>query len=513
MCGIAGFVGCGHSENSEDLATEYIKQLKHRGPDHQDYVRDNENVLCSTRLKIFDLSDAGNMPMYSADGGVVVAYNGEIYNHADLRTEIGGEWFSSSDTEVLIRAYQKWGIGCLSRLNGMFAFALYDKVLDTMFLVRDRLGIKPLYYRRSLSGINFASEPQVLSNRRPNLDTIGRFLVDGRYGDTRETFFDGVKELGAGSYMAIHNGRTVTNKYWEPLCCVGCVTRHDYYETLVDAVRIRCKADVPVGLMLSGGLDSSVIAAIAGDINCITVSYGNRETDELSQARRVVDSVGINSHHIPEVTPDFVREYMGDVVRAQGEPFGGVAVFGDFLAAMNARKMGMYVLLEGQGADECLGGYGWYRDIDDGTGRTKRIQDLRATKLPRVLRFKDRSSMAHGVEIRVPFLDHRLVGLSMMLTQEQTNNKNILRSAAEGLLPLDTVYAEKRSCVTPQTSWLRHELRGMVVDALDTLLQRGFLDAYSVRSKCSDFFEHGADNSFFVWRWLVLEHWYREFID
>lgn len=486
-----------------------IDALHHRGPDGRGVYRDGDVTLLSTRLKIFDLSDRGAMPMQ--DGNVVLVYNGEIYNYLDLRNEIGGEWKTGTDTEVVLRAYQKWGISCLSRLNGMFAFCLHDHLLGATYLVRDRLGIKPLYYVRLLSGVTFASEPQLLGSK-PNEDTVRRFIVDGRYDDTTETFFDGVNSLGAGQYMVIHDNRTVTETYWTPQG-PSWFSASDYMDILEDAVRIRCRADVPRAVMLSGGLDSSIIAHMAGLESAITVLYGDRATDEVEHASRVAQHIGISNHMTPEVDPWFVQEYFSDVTRALGEPFGGLAVFGDYLAARLARKQGIYVLLEGQGADECWGGYSWYDKVDDGTRRARMLQDLRSTKLPRVLRFKDRASMEHGVELRVPFLDHRLVEASMGLNRDDITGKAGLRREVEGRLPLDVVYADKRSRVTPQTKWLRYDLQSMVGGMLDRFLDRGLVDKEVVTKRYSEFVEHGADNSAYWWRLLSLEQWYREFID
>lgn len=619
MCGIAGgwFSAKQNEGRLDELANTMLNSIAHRGPDDGGYVIDDNVFIGNRRLKIFDLSDAGNQPFFSEDGQIWLVFNGEIYNHYELRAELDPEFafHSHTDTEVLLRAYEKWGMNFLQKLNGMFAIAIWDKRKNQLILARDRVGIKPLFYHETNDSFLFASEIKALlmagSTREPNLAIMKDYLVDGFYDHTDQTFFKDILQMKPGHYLVVSVNGIRQETYWNPASFVNQpVVKtgeiiEKYMAILNDAVRLRMRADVPYSVMLSGGLDSSMIASMASDhlvdhkLNVMTVRYDNPLYNEGPWADLVCEGKGWNEYNTV-IDPSHVPELFGQALWHQDEPFGGVSIFGDMVLAEFAREHGIYVLLEGQGADETLGGYEYYniyhladlyekdkkaaiefyrcyaekRDIpvsdpekqlldlinmildpqeaitQDGTcpvrpdalsddfakhlgtnlqstvthnNRFRKISfdDLTATKLPRVIRFKDRSSMMHGVELRVPFLDHRLVELSFGISPEALLNsgytKACFRKRMEDRLPLETCYHVKRQVQTPQREWLRTALKPIVDEVVhsESFSSRGLFDAKRVQDVYKEFINspESYPNSFFVWQWLSIEEWYRMFID
>ncbi len=617
MCGIAG--GWYRTERDNDelatLADSMLNAIAHRGPDDGGYVSNNRLFLGNRRLKIFDLSGAGNQPFFSDDGGIWLVFNGEIYNHYELRAELEGSYnfHSHTDTEVLLHAYEKWGMDCLDKLNGMFAFALWDDHKQSLYLCRDRLGIKPLYYHCSEDALLFASEIKSILvagvERHMDRSVIRDYLTDGFYDHTNRTFFEGIRQLKAGSFLTITESGKAETLYWNPIDeLLGREPDEqvlpEYWDTLEDAIKLRMRADVPYAVMLSGGLDSSVIAALADahldgeTLNTMTVRYPDPKYDEGSWADHVAEGRAWNRYSTV-IDSGHVTSMFQQAMWHQDEPFGSVALFGDMVLSELARKQGIYVLLEGQGADETLAGYEYYyihRIIDlmksdpsaarrshreyalrrgikddsvdahfdqlvstsmqagkrlgqDGTlpvrpdaispsleqavdagfaihqtgtaiGNTC-YNDLTSTKLPRVLRFKDRSSMMHGIELRVPFLDHRLVELSQAIPTDclidSGYTKFCLRKKMANRLPTETCFHVKRQIQTPQREWLRTLLKPTMDEIMhsQSFAGRDILNMEVARKLYDDYVDHPQrfPNGFFVWQWLSIEQWARTFLD
>lgn len=619
MCGIAGIWKRGGSLKGDLVYSldKMLESIAHRGPDDGGMAVGEQVALGNRRLSIFDLSEAGNQPFFSDDGQVWLVLNGEIYNHLELRQQLAGDFCfkSNTDTEVLLRAYEKWGMGCLEHLNGMFAFAIWDARLKTLFLCRDRIGIKPLYYHFDGEELHFGSEIKALLaaglEGKADWAVWQDYLVDGYYDHTDKTFFRDFLQVKQGHYLAISQSGLRERCYWdlhervEGHKGVSAHPEEEYWDLLEDAVSLRMRADVPSAVMLSGGLDSSVIATLAAShlppesLQVGTFRHQDPRFDEGCWADLVAFGKGWHQNDVT-LCETHVEEMFTQALWHQDEPFGSVASFADMLLASKARDRGILVLLEGQGADETLGGYEYYysyyladlhqsnpgkakklfeqyallrgmkkqhldaaykellakgasvqggvgqdgtkntmsqllmNDFSQGKGtgwalkhnfdsrfETVLYRDLTMTKVPRVLRFKDKASMMYGVELRVPFLDHRLLELSFQIPASRKMvagyTKNCLRTGIGKRLPREICYHVKRQIQTPQGEWLRGALRPMVEEVIfsKSFRERGIFDVAQVHKIYRDCVEHPSryPNTFFVWQWLQLEWWFRIFVD
>ncbi|MBP1598701.1 MAG: hypothetical protein H6Q05_4078, partial [Acidobacteria bacterium] len=320
MCGLGGYVGSG----SRQILEAMTSLLTHRGPDWRGvWMRDGIG-LAHTRLSILDLTPAGSQPMVSADGRFVLVYNGEIYNYRELRSQLqqAGEIFlSSSDTEVLLHGYRKWGSRVVEKLRGMFAFGIWDDAHRRLFLARDRLGIKPLFYAPLSDGLVFGSEIKALFAhpdlcRKMNPGAVDVYFELG-YIPGPNTIFQGVQALAPGCLLEYGEGSLSIQRYWRPEFQVEHAERNEAAlsdeldQRLHDAVRSHLVADVPVGAFLSGGIDSSLVCAIAQrhspePIHTFTIGFDGGG-DERVFARSVAAHIGSN-HHEQVITADIVQE-------------------------------------------------------------------------------------------------------------------------------------------------------------------------------------------------------------
>lgn len=382
MCGIAAGIG-------QDLPPTHelesaLATLAHRGPDDSGACLDGQVWLGSRRLAIQDLTRAGHMPM-QVEGLVSIVFNGEIYNYVEIRDELiahGHRFASESDTEVLLRAYLQWGPDCLPRLNGMWAFVISDRRDGSTFIARDRFGVKPLYYAQSSGCTLFASEPKFIlavwpTTRAVNERALYELLAERRVSVARQSFYHSISVFPAGSYAIVRPGDAAVRSvpFWSyPDAADPGDSRRleeledDFCHLLEDSVRLRLRSDVPVGITLSGGLDSTAILSAtqrigtAGPLFAFTSVYGDHALyDEHSWAR-----IAVAPH--PSVVLDEVdapaREWMetlGDIVWHMDGPGISPAVFPLWRIMRSARAKGIPVLLEGQGADELLGGYATHR--------------------------------------------------------------------------------------------------------------------------------------------------------
>ncbi|MFO0730922.1 MAG: asparagine synthase (glutamine-hydrolyzing) [Nitrospiraceae bacterium] len=342
--------------------------------------------LAHRRLAIIDLSEAGHQPMASADGRDWITYNGEIYNFVELRQELrelGWSFRSASDTEVLLAAYRQWGLACLDRLNGMFAFALWDGVLRQLVCARDRMGEKPFYYAWKDGRLAFASELKAV------LPAVGAITVNqplayayldgGRLDYTDETFVEQVRQLEPAHYLLIKDGRLVKGQYWSlPIDRQQTVDESDaavrerFRVLLSDAVRIRLRSDVAVGSCLSGGLDSSAIVCVTQDFlrasasalprgsyprqKTFSACFAQEHFDERRYIQELVRARGLDAHYtIPD--PKELATVVEHLVWQHDEPFGSTSIFAQWAVMRLVSESGVKVVLDGQGADELLGGY------------------------------------------------------------------------------------------------------------------------------------------------------------
>ena len=350
------------------------KCLSHRGPDHQaQWVAENRLVgLVHRRLSIIDLSVDGNQPMRSPSGRFVVTFNGEIYNYIELRAELearGRSFRTQSDTEVLLASFEDWGVeGALNRVLGMFALALWDRRDHRLTLTRDRPGKKPLYYAKVDGSLYFASEMKallkVMDGGVIDRESLHHYLSLG-YIPAPRTIYENIREIPAGSLMNVDEAlQTSIHRYWTlPAPSSTNISFEDAVEEtetrLRDAVRIRLRADVPVGLFLSGGIDSGLLAALASEessepIRTFTISFGESRFDESAHAALVAERYGTDHTVIP-LNPD-LETLVPRVVRAYDEPFADPSALPTFAVA-EAAAQEVRVVLNGEGADELFAGY------------------------------------------------------------------------------------------------------------------------------------------------------------
>lgn len=369
MCGICGTSGPGASEAA---VKKMLAAMPHRGPDGQGFWSGNAVVLGHARLAIVDLSERGRQPMVSRDATIAATVNGEIYNYPELRWELealGAVFASDCDSEVVLHAYRAWGTDSFVRFNGMFAFALHDVESGRLLIVRDRLGIKPVYYHRNGDDISFASDTKALliAAGRTNwdIDPIGlaQYLAHQNLFDER-TLFAGIEAVRPGHYLEIDGGSAVQHPYWvadfttrDPSPELDAEVGH----TLENAVRRHLMSDVPVASYLSAGIDSSLVAAIAArelDTPLATFTGSFREGgwyDEVSGARLTAGHIGAENTAVA-VGPDDMRAHFDDMVHALDEPRMGLGAFAQYMVAKTAagsRKM----ILTGHGGDELFSGY------------------------------------------------------------------------------------------------------------------------------------------------------------
>lgn len=546
-----------------------VQAQRHRGPDARD-VRSvaPQVVFGHSRLSILDLSDAGRQPMASSSGRFVIVFNGEVYNYLELRLELADYPYSTrTDTEVVLAAYERWGDACVEKLIGMFAFVIWDAREERLFAARDRFGVKPLHLHTSTDGsVIVASEIRALHAAgvpaKPDETAWSSYLTHGVLEATPRTFWEGISSLPAGHALAVDAGGQRTWRWYDLPSRIGDeddsrpieTVREECRSLLEESVSLRFRSDVPVGITISGGLDSSLLLGVVrrvqgaeNDVVAFTFVTGDPKYDELPWVERALKY----TRHplvICRLDPREVPQLAFSMYQAQGGPFGGIPTLAYARIFQIARGRGVTVLLDGQGMDEQWAGYDYYRSnlhtpvplVQGATDpalrpevlvpefreyaeipavpepfsdrlRNLQYRDLFYTKLPRALRFNDRLSMRSSTELREPFLDHRLVELAMrQATDRKIQNgtgKWFLRSLAAELLPGKLVESPKRAVQTPQREWLRGPLRGWATDCIEDALSvygGQWLDPAAVRHAWDDYCQGRVDNSFFVWQWLSL---------
>lgn len=384
MCGIAGIARLDGTlaPGDGDAVRRMLEAQGHRGPDGSGLHRAGRAVLGHRRLAIIDLSAAAAQPMANEDGTIWLTYNGELYNHAELRDELvalGHRFRSRGDSEVLLHGYEAWGIpGLLGRLEGMFGFALYDAPRARLVLARDRLGIKPLYYAVARDGtwVAFASEVRALGRsglvaRDPDPDALLGFLALGSV-PAPSTMLRPVRCLRPGHYLVAGRGGLSERRYWElPGPAAAPVTGdpvRDLRERLPRVVARHLVSDVPVGLFLSGGVDSAALAALArplapDGLHTLTVTFAEGELDEGPLARRVAAAFGTEHHEVPVTAEDFLQEVPAFFEAMDQPTHDGVNTY---FVARAARKAGLTVVLSGVGGDEVFWGYPQHRRLRGG---------------------------------------------------------------------------------------------------------------------------------------------------
>lgn len=549
-----------------------VDSQRHRGPDGEGIYVDpsRKAALGHNRLSIIDKSEAGRQPMVSASGNLVITYNGEVYNYLELRRELesGYDFKTSSDTEVVLAAFEKWGEGCLERLIGMFAFVIWDESTKSAFAARDRFGVKPFYYHRKLDGtIVFASEIKAIHAagvpRKINKQAWSSYLTYGLYDHSTETFWQDIYSLPGGHFLKVRDGRMSVSKWYDLRERVGDAydqrpeseVEEEYSALMRDSVRLRFRSDVPVGVNLSGGIDSSTLLGLIdrvqkdnSNVNAFTFTTGDERYDELPWVSQMLAGTG-HPLIVSNLTSAEVPELAESVQFHQDEPFGGLPTLAYAKLFETARKNGSIVLLDGNGMDEQWAGYDYYStplngghpSLVQGTKespvrpecltpefrslavpaevsrvfpdmlRNLQYRDAIYTKIPRAMRFNDRISMRSSVELREPFLDHRLFELALRQPSERKidkfQGKVLLRKIAKSLIAEGLSEATKRPIQTPQREWLRGELRDWAGEMVRSALNNvggSWLNSDAVNATLNDFTKGSGDNSFFVWQWISL---------
>lgn len=617
MCGINGIIGTETIENPKAVIEQMNRALAHRGPDADGVFLEHGIALGHRRLSIIDLSDDANQPFHSFDGKHTIVFNGEIYNYPELRAEIGDyPWRSGGDTEVILAAYRKWGSDFLHRLNGMFAFALWDNDRRSLLVARDRLGIKPLYYAKAGNGgIVFSSEIRALLEsglvkRSINRDGLADYL---RYQTVHapNTIVDGVEMLLPGHRIVATDSEMHIDAWYDLPGSVEPVI-HDRQrvltrvrELLTDAVALRMRADVDFGAFLSGGIDSSAIVGLMASvserpINTFNVSFREDEFSEAEHARTIAQR--FNTRHTEiELTADRFLELVPDALNALDHPSGDGP--NTYVVSKVTREEGVKMALSGLGGDELFAGYGIFKQsvqmldkrwvmsfpkfarkmaggalqlAKPGIASWKAteviLQDyldlehaypisrltlpnplikglLNNSKLPPnavrkylehelsparpgfelpylsqvslaeigsymqnvLLRDTDQMSMAHALEVRVPFLDHRLVRYVLGVPDPYKyphTPKKLLTDALGELLPSSIIDRKKMGFTLPWEHWMRNQLKPFCETALEHLKNRPEFNAEHIDRLWSRFLHRDRMITWSrVWHLVVLGYW------
>ncbi len=529
MCGIGGELRLDGGEPDLALMGRMLQRLARRGPDHEGIWSDGPLLLGHRRLAVIDLSDRSNQPMVDPDLGLALAFNGAIYNYRELRRELlakGYRFFSDGDTEVILKAYAEWGEQCVEHLIGMFALAIWNIRERCLFLARDRLGIKPLYFSRTPHAFRFASNSQALLEA-PDVDTaldpiaLHHQLTLHAVVPAPRTILLGIRKLAPATTLTITpDGRERSRVYWH-LKALRPPERRveaEWIEAVHAALRLAVRrrldvADVPVGVLLSGGLDSSLLVALLAetgirDLRTFSVGFEDQPEEkgsEFEYSDQVVARYQTR-HHKYMIPNDQVLQRLPEAVTCMAEPMVGQDAVAFFLLAERVSQA-VKVVQSGQGADEVFGGYFWYPRMAAETGsdleRFRRhyfdrdhaefletvapawhgpdhTAELIAERLAlpdadeyldQVLRLDvttlivddpvkrvDNMTMAWGLEARVPFLDHELVELAMQLPTDLKvggGGKYVLKKIARGLLPDAVIDRPKGYFPVPALKFVR----------------------------------------------------------
>ncbi len=380
MCGIAGYFNLHKkAEPDRELLGRMVNQIRHRGPDEFGAYLDDKCVLGQARLSIIDLA-GGSQPLCNEDGSVWVTFNGEIFNYIELRPELekaGHRFRTQSDTEVIIHGYEQWGRQCLSHFNGQFAFALYDKRDESLFIARDRLGIRPVFYTTHNGRFYFASEIKSIFcdlsiPRRIDMKGLDEVFTWWTTAPPR-TAFENINELAAGTFLQIKKGRVSIDRYWSmdfpetfdrarPLRSWA----EELHALLIDSVRLRLRADVPVGAYLSGGLDSSATTALIKHftntrVETFSIAFHDKAYDESEFQKQMADHLRTNHHQVRCSYLD-IAENFPKVIWHTERPILRTAPTPLFMLSRLVRDNNFKVVLTGEGSDEVLGGYDIFKE-------------------------------------------------------------------------------------------------------------------------------------------------------
>ncbi|MBI2086571.1 MAG: asparagine synthase (glutamine-hydrolyzing) [Candidatus Zambryskibacteria bacterium] len=595
MCGIAGITN--KELVSQKLIEKMTRTLSHRGPDDDGFFVDDSVALGMRRLAIIDLVK-GDQPISSTDGRYLIFFNGEIYNYKEIKKELAGYDFKTdSDTEVILAGYLKWGGEVLTRLRGMFAFAIYDTQEKKVFIARDPFGIKPLYYwKRGEKIMAFSSEIKSFIEL-PEFETevndaaVYNYL-SYQYNPLKETFFKNVFKLPPAHYLTIDlkTGEWEEKRYWQfkftqNNSLLEEETKKEILKTMEDSVAHHMIADVPVGSFLSGGIDSSIIATlmqkIRGEKKIKTFTVGFESLSEGVEARETSEPLGTDHTEIT-VGRDEYFEALKKAIWHFDEPVADPSAIGLYFLAREARKS-VTVVLSGEGSDELFGGYNiylepfarrylawaphmvlkflaslplrgsnyaeralskledWYignasifkpseiKNLWLGQSMSRAVLDtlyqeasslsdsakmqyidINTWLVGDILAKADKMTMAHSLELRVPFLDPAVAGLAEILPDRfkwhSGTTKYLLREAFKSVLPESTRKRKKLGFPTPIHNWIETE------DVKNTIFQNKYIKSHFNLNVVEKLFENSRENSRKIYLLLMLALWYNVFI-
>lgn len=628
MCGIAGFVWLDHGNRSQsrDIRTLKVlsKLISHRGPDGSGIWHHPDSIvgLVHRRLSIIDTSSAGHQPMVGENNSIIV-FNGEIYNYKELKEQLKQSWnFKSfSDTECILAAYAKYGLGCLEYLRGMFAFAIWDNHSQHLFCARDRFGIKPFYYTLADGRFYFASEAKALLPFIPQIQTNTHALAEYltfQYNFGEKTLFEGIYQLLPGHALSIENGKIRIWRYWDVNYVIDFDHSAEYFHSRLrglveESLSLHLRSDVPIGSYVSGGIDSSLIHILASNNHRNSLGFHGRFTgypgyDESLFAHKACIQSDSQLHCIDITAQDF-QKHIENVIYFLDFPVAGPGAFPQFMVSQLASKY-VKVVLGGQGGDEIFGGYaryliayfeqcikaaieGQYKngnyvvtiesiipnlellkeykpliqqfwssglfesmdrryfhlinrstdmqdEIDWSVLDCKKVFEDFATifnsranvqkeayfdkmthfdfkcLLPALLHVEDRMSMAHGIESRVPFLDHPLVEFTATIPADikfkDGKMKNLIKQVFASELPDEIINRrDKMGFPVPLKEWFDDDLRVFIMDIFSAMnsKKRPYLNAKAILQN----FGNEARFSRKTWGLLSLELWHQQFHD
>ena len=647
MCGICGKICFDGKPIEEDLIKEMCRSLAYRGPDdHGTYINNSVSDngrrvslgLGHQRLSIIDLSPAGHQPMTNEDGTIWITYNGEVYNFKEIRADLkrkGHTFKSDTDTEVILHLYEEEGIEAIHRLNGMFAFALWDENRSRLWICRDRIGIKPLVYYWDGKHFAFVSEIKALLNDPAipkELDHEALYLyLTFSYVPAPYTMFRGVRKLEPGHFIIFEQGKLEVKKYWDVDKTIAQdktllsfaeqegIFKKRLYEYLNEAVRKRMIADVSLGAFLSGGIDSSTIVALMArnsnqPVKTFSIGFKDAELfDETHYAREVADCFKTD-HHEFKLTYRDMLDVLPDVLATFDEPFADSSAIPTYIVSRETRKY-VTVALSGDGGDELFAGYRsylgeyWYkrymsipafireefferliqrlpdsrdskyldyirrlkkfikgtkgsfpervlalkeifpRDIrrnilcgsgtnknplleDPALSRVKKLLDLNCSdrinsilyadlkdSLPGDMLTKvDWMSMKNSLEVRVPFLDHRVVELAFSMPSafklRKGRGKYILKETFKDILPSRLVDRPKAGFEVPISQWLKTDLKFLIEQNLaeDRIREQGIFNYEIINKLIHDHMSNRTDTSWMLWNLIVFQHWHDKYL-
>lgn len=629
MCGIFGILAVQNLLDTKkfDIPNQ-SQEIQHRGPDDYGYFLSPKVYLAQRRLSIIDLS-TGKQPIFNEEGSICIVFNGEIFNFKEIREVLkkkGHTFTTNTDTEVIIHSYEEWGPECVNKFRGMFAFAIWDEKHQNLFIARDRLGIKPLFYAMYEDTLYFASEMKSILRykhipREIDYDALACYFTLS-YISVPLTIYKHIKKLPPGHILEVKDGKMNIHEYWDIHFYPNYTKPESYFldgimGILEEAVELRMISDVPIGAFLSGGVDSGTIVALMSKLSTEPVrsfcmGFGGNvggHLDERGYAQQVASRYG-TIHHNEIVTPN-LHGIVDEIVNSFDEPFADHSTIPSYYLCQTTRKS-VTVALSGLGGDELFGGYERYLGFKASTYynklplvvREKLIRPIvekipertdghytinhlkrfvRAASQPEDLRYfgflsllgktgsenlfrepekfskyfsacqesftntfnsakaedpldkvfycdiktylpedilacTDRMSMRHSLEVRVPFLDHKLMEFCATIPSEMKikfwQKKYILKKAVAKILPNEILTHRKQGFEGPMTQWLQNDLKSYVLDILSEkeLNKHDLFNKSVVKTILDDHFNRVEINDTLIWSLVVFQTWYNNYI-